>query len=149
MASMNPQWKASHFSSLAVAFLLGAVILALPSIDSAQQLRTRDDLSRVLTVEKLSVVDGAVSGEIYNRSPHAVRDVQLLIRHTWLWDNEARPGKNDPGTSVYQTLSGEIPPGGRLPFKYQPSPPLPKMAGGQFETTVGIAGYAEIIPQSR
>lgn len=146
---MNPQSKSRHFSRSAVACLLGVVILALPSAGSAQQVRTREDLSRVLTVEKLTIVDGAVSGEIYNRSPHAVRDVQLLIRHTWLWDNETKPGKNDPGTSVYQTLSGEIPPGGRLPFKYQPSPPLPKMTGGGFETTVGIAGYTEIIPQNR
>ena len=146
---MNPQRKSRSFSSSAGVFLLAAVMLALPSAGAAQLVRSREDLSRVLTVEKLSVVDGAVSGEIYNRLPHAVRDVQLLIRHTWLWDNETKPGKNDPGTSVYQTLSGEIPPGGRLPFKYQPSPPLPKMAGGRFETAVGIAGYTEIIPQSR
>jgi hypothetical protein len=46
-------------------------------------------------------------------------------------------------------LPKEIPAGGRLPFTYSPSPPLPKAPGGRFETTVAIAGYVEVIPQTK
>lgn len=149
MALVTVQTKSIDPFKLAAAFLLGAVLLGSPALGTAQQVRSREGLSRTLTIENLQVVDGAVSGEISNRSPYAVRDVQLFIRHTWLWDNETKPGKDDPGRSAYQALTGEISPGGRLSFKYQPSPPLPKKAGGRFETTVAIAGYTEIIPQSR
>jgi hypothetical protein len=48
-----------------------------------------------------------------------VRDVQLLIRYTWLWYNETKPGKDDPGTSTYYTLPKEIAPGARLPFSFK------------------------------
>jgi hypothetical protein len=125
------------------------LLLALPRAADAQAVRDRGEIGRILTIEKLTVAEGTVSGEVFNRSPNAVRDVQLFIRHTWLWDNETKPGKDDPGTSVYHVLPGEIPSGGRLPFSYKPSPPLSRMAGGRFETTVAIAGYTEIIPQSR
>ena len=115
----------------------------------SQTVRERGEIAPVLAIEKLSVQNGVVAGEILNRSPHAIREVQLFIRYTWLWDEEFKPGKDDPGTSVYYTLPKEIPSGGRLPFTYSPSPPLPKASGGRFETTVAIAGYAEVIAQTK
>ena len=115
----------------------------------SQTVRERAEIAAVLAIEKLSAQAGVVTGEIFNRSLHTVRDVQVLIRNTWLWDEEFKPGKDDPGTSIYYTLPGEIPAGGRLPFTYSPSPPLPKSSGGRFETTVAIAGYTEVIPQTK
>jgi hypothetical protein len=126
---------------------LFATLLAYSA--GAQTVRERAEIAAVLTIEKLSVQDGVAAGEIHNRSPHMVRDVQLFIRYTWLWDEEFKPGKDDPGTSIYYTLPKEIPAGGRLPFSYSPSPPLPKASGGRFETTVAIAGYAEVIPPTK
>jgi len=41
-----------------------------------------DEISRVLVIEKLSVQDGAVSGEVHNLSSRTVHDVQLFIHHT-------------------------------------------------------------------
>jgi len=115
----------------------------------SQTVRERAEIASLLAIEKLSVQDGDVTGEIHNRSPHMIREVQLFIRNTWLWDEEFKPGKDDPGTSIYFTLPKEIPAGGRLPFTYSPSPPLPKASGGRFETTVAIAGFAEVIPQTK
>ena len=115
----------------------------------SQTVRERTEIAAVLAIENLSVQEGVVAGEIFNRSRHTVRDVQVLIRNTWLWDEEFKPGKDDPGTSIYYTLPRDIPAGGRLPFTYSPSPPLPKASGGRFEITVAIAGYAEVIPQSK
>lgn len=90
-----------------------------------------------------------MAGEIHNRSPYIVRDVVIFVRSTWFWDDEFKPGKEDPGRSAYHTLPKEIGPGERLPFTYSPSPPLAKASGGHFETTVAVAGFAEVIPQTR
>jgi hypothetical protein len=100
-------------------------------------------------IDKLTVQDDAIAGQIRNRSPHVVRDVQLFIRYTWLWDNEFKPGKDDPGRGVYHVVPAEIPAGGTAPFKFTPTPPLPKRAGGHFETSVAIAGFTEVIPQGK
>jgi hypothetical protein len=131
------------------ALLSGAIFLGMPHTGLPQSVRTQEEISRILALEKVNVVDGTVSGEVYNRSSNTVRDVQLFIRYTWLWDNEMKPGKNDPGTSAYYTLPNEIPPGGRLPFTFKLSSPLAKMPGGRFETTVSIAGFTEVIPQTK
>ena len=45
---------------------------------------------------------------------------------------------------------GEIAPGGSLPFKFTPTPPLPKRTDGRFEApSVSIAGFTQVIPQSQ
>jgi hypothetical protein len=131
-----------------IAVLLGAGFLILTPAASAQSVRGREEASRVLTVEKVAINNGEVSGEVFNHSTHIVRDVQLFIRHTWLWDNETKPGKDDPGTSVYYTLPKEIPPGERAPFNFKPPVPLTN-AGGRFETSVAVAGFTEVIPQPK
>jgi hypothetical protein len=115
----------------------------------AQDVRTREEAARILEIENATVTDSAVSGDVVNRSRNTVRDVQLLIRHIWLWDRETKPGTNDPSTSAYYKLEKDILPGSRVPFTYQPAIPLPKMAGGHFVTTVAIGGFAELILQSR
>jgi hypothetical protein len=125
------------------------ILIGIPRSGLPQSVRTKEEISRILTVENVAVRDGGVSGEVVNRGSNTVRDVQLLIRHTWLWDNETKPGKDDPGTSSYYTLPKEIPPGGRLPFSFKPSPPLANASGGHFETTVSIAGFTEVIPQTK
>ena len=129
-----------------MAVLIAALILGAPSL-GAQMVRERQEITKSLTLDKVHIADGVVSGEVVNSSRHTMRNVQLFIRYTWLWDNETKPGKNDPGTSTYYTLPGEIPPGGRSPFTFKPSPPLPKAADGHFETSVAIAGFTEVIPQ--
>ena len=133
-----------------IALWLGIVMTVWPRVGGSQAVRSPDEISRVLVIEKLSVQDGAVSGEVHNLSSRTVRDVQLFVRHTWLWDDERHPGKIvDPGTSTFHTLQQEIPPGGAARFNLTQSPPLAKTAGGHFVTTVSIAGFTEVIPQVR
>jgi hypothetical protein len=130
--------------------LVSAGLLAFASVASAQSVRGRDEASRILTVEKFTAAtDGEVSGQVINHSNHTMRDVQLFIRYTWLWDNETKPGKDDPGASTYYTLPKEIPPGASAALNFKPSTPLTKAAGGHFETSVAVAGFTEVIPQSK
>jgi hypothetical protein len=131
------------------ALACAAILVNAPTTVWPQSVKTHEEVGRVLAVEKLVVKDGMVSGEVINRSTRLVRDVQLFIRYTWLWDDEMKPGNQDPGSSTYYTLQKEIAPGGRLPFTFQPSPPLAKIGGGRYETSVSIAGFTEVIPQGK
>ena len=131
-------------------FVLFSLAMMLWSQDTAAQLlRSKDEVSRIVAIEKLAVKDDTVSGEIHNLSSNTVRDVQLYIRYIWLWDNEFHPGKNDPSTSFVYTVPQEIAPGGRVPFTFSPSPPLPKTSGGHFMTVATEAGFTEVIPAKR
>ena len=114
----------------------------------AQTIRDREQTGRIVSVEKVSVTDGSVAGEVINHSKNTLRDVQLLIRYIWLWDNETKP-RNDPSVSDYYNLPGEIPAGGRAPFTFKPSQPLAKASGGHFETSASIAGFSEVFLPSR
>jgi hypothetical protein len=137
-------WALAIFVSLLLWLGLGLK----PSF--AQNVASQDQAGSVLTIENLSVQDGGVSGAIRNKSPNTVRDAQLFIRYTFLWKNEFHPGKDDPSAGFYQTVSGEIPPGGSLPFNFSPSPPLPRRSDGRFERpSVSIAGFTQVIQQKR
>lgn len=130
-------------------FLLGLNFFNGADLALPQTVSSKQEIARVLLIDKLSVQDGSVSGEIYNRSLHAVRDVQLFVRHAWLWDDERHPGKDDPGRSEYRTLTQTIAPGETVRFTFAPSSPLPKLSSGHFETSVSIAGFTEIIPWTK
>jgi hypothetical protein len=116
---------------------------------TAQTVRSKEETGRIVTIEKLEVKDGSVSGEVRNHSPHTLRDVEILIRHVWLWDNEFHPGSNDPSAAYVYKLPKEVPQNGTVPFSFSPSPPLSKVAGGTFVTSVYVAGFTEVIPQKR
>jgi hypothetical protein len=134
---------------MVVVLFAGMVVLTTPHTAMSQRVASREEIAIILSVEKIAVVNGTVSGEIHNRGPYSVREVELLIRYTWLWDDERNPGKIDPGTSTYYTLTTEIRSGGNLPFTFTPSPPLAKVLGGRYEITVTVAGFAQVIPQTR
>lgn len=87
---------------------------------------------------------GIVTGTLFNTSHAPLRNVELLIRHTWLWNNERHPGDDSPGRADVFEVRGEIPPREQMPFTYQVSPPLPQREDGHFETTVEVVGFAQV-----
>ena len=134
--------------TLFVALLFGLVLW--PKASFAQNVASQSQAGSVLTIENLATQGDTVSGVIDNKSPNTVRDVQLFIRYPWSWANEFHPGTNNPSEAFYQTVSGEIAPGGTLPFKFTPSSPLPKRSGGKFAPpSVSVAGFTQVIPQKR
>ncbi len=129
--------------------VVGAALSVVSGIQSkpaiSATLLSADDVAQVVDVRNVTVKEGMVSGELVNKSSRPLRDVQLLIRYTWLWNNEFRPGKDDPGMAVYYTVEQEISPGRTVSFTYKPSFPLPSRPDGHFETTVSVAGFTEIV----
>ena len=102
------------------------------------------EASKMVAVRNTTAQANIVSGELLNLSSHRVRDVELLIRHIWHWNNEFRPGANPPGAADYYTVSAELPSGGSERFTYQLPSPLPARPDGYFETVVTVAGFTEI-----
>lgn len=130
--------------------LIFVSFLLWPKLSFSQNVLSHQQASSVVAVDRVAVQDGTVTGEIQNRSKNTVRDVQLFIRYTFLWKNEYRPGKESPSAVFYPTVSQEIPPGKSLPFKFTPSPPLPKRSDGTFAPpSVSVAGFTEVIQQTR
>ena len=124
-------------------------LVSWPDQALSQTVSIQHEIARILVLKNVTVNDSIVSGVVHNKSSHIVRDVDLFIRYTWLWDDERHPGKADPGTSAILTLKQEISPGGTAPFNFTPSPPLPKMMGGHFDISASVAGFTEVIPQKR
>ena len=133
-----------------VVLLLGVILALWPRVGTAQTVATREQAESVLAIDNVTVQDGTVTGQIRNQTKNTVRDVQLSVIYSWLWTDERHPGKDNPGAAFYPTLAGEIAPGGSMPFKFTPSPPLAKRTDGKFETpAVAIAGFTQVISQSR
>jgi hypothetical protein len=142
--------KKTQIRMILVSLLLGLILAPWPKPAFAQNVASQEQAGSVVALDKVTVQDGTVAGEIRNTSKNTVRDVQLFIRYTWLWANEFRPGKDNPSEAFYQTVAGEIAPGGSMPFKFTPSSPLPKRSGGKFAPpTVSVAGFTQVIQQSR
>jgi len=132
---------------LLAAFWIVVGVLAIVSAElRAAEVNISDQPPQAITVRNVSVKDGVVSGEIVNSSPRTIRDVQLLIRYTWLWNNERHPGEDTRGDAVFQGVEGDIPAGGSKPITYRPSSSKAPQGDGHYEATVRISGYAELIP---
>ena len=142
--------KQRQIRMIFVSRLLGPILAPWPKPSFAQNVASQEQAASVLAIDNVTVQDGTVTGQIRNHSKNTVRDVQLFIRYNWLWTNERHPGKDSPSAAFYPTMTGEIAPGGSMPFKFTPSPALPKRSGGKFLTpTVSVAGFTQVIQQSR
>jgi len=105
------------------------------------------ELVRLATaeVEGVELRDGTIYGKVVNKSSQPIKDVNLLIRHVWLWDSEYDPGKDVYSTSTYLPVAGIIAPGKSQDFVYVPS--LPQIPGGHFETKI-IVGEFRTVPKA-
>jgi len=129
-------------AGLAIAVILNLTLGA--SSIWAQTLTAAEEASNTVAVQQVELHDGAVSGVVVNKSARELREVRLLIRYTWLWKNEHRPGGNNPGRAEYYTVPAEVPPNGNTSFSLQPRPPLPKRSDGRFLPFVEVVGYTEV-----
>jgi hypothetical protein len=138
----------NYVVGIVLAFAL--VLVTWPNLAKSQsvpmQVLTKQEASRVLTLENISERDGAVSGDIRNNSANLIRDVQLLIRYEFIWNDEFHPGKDDPSRSVDYDVPGQIAPHEMTHFQYTPSSPLPKRRDGRFMVMVSVAGFTQVIP---
>jgi hypothetical protein len=119
---------------------------AVEAIVTGERVVPATELGQDVVVRNVRVHDGLVSGTVVNRSGKVLRDVKLVIRHLWLWNNEFHPGTDDPSRVDYYTLHNEVPPAGQVDFSYRLSSPLPEGPGGRFDTQVQVASVVEVTP---
>jgi hypothetical protein len=128
-----------------IATMVGLLLVSAPSAQAeTPSLASPDRLEAVVAVRDVEVRDASVSGRIVNKSPRLLRDVKLIVRHTWHWRDERHPGDDSPGRSEEFTVPGEAPPGGSLPFSYRLDPPLSERTDGHFATSAEVVGFTEV-----
>jgi len=130
--------------TLAISVALSATMWALPAATMAQNITvTSQPPPKVKVVKAHELKNGDVAGVIENNSNVDVRNVQLLVRYTWHWNNEFQPGpeSQNPGRAYFYTVRGSIPAGTFEEFSFEPPKPLTHRTDGHFETTVQIAGF--------
>ncbi len=123
---------------------VGGVLLGAAATATAETPVSPQLAAQVVAVTDVSAENGTVSAVLVNRSAHLVRDVRLLIRHAWVWENERHPGEDSPGTAEYYIVRNTILPGQSLRITQTPSPPLPERRDGHFETSVEVVGFEEV-----
>jgi len=132
---------------------LGLVVCAAPAraepveVSPETVVVSPDQMSRAVDVKDVRMNGDQVSGKVVNNSGKPVRDVQILVKYVWLWNNERKPGTDSPGRAVYETLPGELAPGEAKDFTYRPDEPLPNRRDERFEPAVEVAGVTEITTQ--
>jgi hypothetical protein len=133
--------------TLAIGAAFSAVLWALPAMAMEPNvIITGRSPAHVKIVDTHMAKNGDVSGVIENNSKTDVRDVQVLVRYDWLWNNEFHPGpeSQNPGRAYYYTVEGSIPPGTIEEFSFEPPKPLVHRTDGHFDTTAQIAGFTAI-----
>jgi hypothetical protein len=130
---------------LPAASVSGLLLMAALSVQAqSTYLASGQQAERTVAVHDVQLRNGAVSGVIVNSSPRVLRDIKIMIRHSWQWKNERHPGTNNPGRAEQVTVPGDVPPSGSLPFTFQLTPPLPQRTDGHFTTTAEITGFTEV-----
>lgn len=125
-------------------FVAGLVLATAFALAAMARAETIASDASIVAVRDLKTNAAQVSGVLVNQSARLVREVRLVIRYAWLWNDERHPGYDNPGRAVNYTVPGDIPPGGSLPFAYRPDSPLPSRSDGHFQTSVDVVGYTEV-----
>ena len=128
------------------ALLLGT--LAARSVD-AQSVLTSEQAKAALSLENVEVRRDQVSGVIVNKTPHMIRDVQLVLQYHWLWKNERNPGTDSPGRTVILRFNEQLEPGKPHRFVFTPDFQLASRSDGWYMPENDIGGFTAVIqPQS-
>lgn len=145
---MKRKSRSIHGSfAFAAVVLASSVFMCLKPVSAfSATVLPREKAAEIVALEDVVIKDGVISGKLVNRSSRPIRDVELLIRYLWIWNNEFRPGEDNRSHAEYYTVKTVIDPGKAGPFRYEISRPLSPSPDGYFLTTVSVAGFTEIIP---
>lgn len=139
-----------HAGSVAVLTATSLCLAAAPAVAQSglavgpDGLISQSDVRSVVDVTDVRSTDSRVTATLVNRSASRITDVQIVVRHAFLWNDERRPGTDNPGRTEYYRVLGDIEPHGSLAFEYQPDPPLPQRSDGTFRTSIEIAAFTEV-----
>src|SRR5262249_35541516 len=123
--------------------LLSSLILPVHGFAGTGTVVPSSEASQEIVIQHVAARDGSDSGTIVNNSSQTVRDVQLLVRQEWLWNDEFHPATDSPGRTLRVTQRPDIPPHASASFVFQ-TPPFDRRSDGQLVTAVDVIGFAEV-----
>jgi hypothetical protein len=129
-----------------IGVLTAVTLLLAPAAANAQRIIGSNETAQSLEVRNVAVNNNVITGEVVNKTPHLMRDVELLIKYHWRWKNEMKPGADSSGRSVFIKLDRDLRPGEPFSFTYKPDPPLPSRPEGYYVAEVSPAGFAVVTP---
>ena len=133
-------------TSLCLITALGCGGLLSASVSfAAQVVLSPQEAAKSVTIEDLRITPTTVSGMVVNRTPHIVRDVEVVVQYHWLWNNEFRPGNDSPGQTVVQRIDKDLQPGQSAPFSHTLN-----IGGdrkdGRFVPEATVGAFAVVVP---
>ena len=123
--------------------LLSIFILPVHESTATAAVVPSSEASQEIIIQDVTAKDRSVSGTVVNNASKTVRDVELLVRQEWLWNDERHPGTDSPGRTLPFTLRQDIAPHASASFTFQ-TPPLARRSDGRFVTTVEVTGFSEV-----
>jgi hypothetical protein len=132
---------------LAAIFSVALSVMSVVRLSATDLVQPREIYGNV-SLQFDASPDGSIRGVLKNYGAQGVRDVRLLVQHSWLWNDERNPGpaQGNPGRTEYYVVSGDVLPGGELQFRYAPTPPLMGRSDGRIITRPEIVGLTEFPP---
>ena len=125
--------------------MLAAATLASHSFARAQTLLSSEEAARSVAIDNLTTSASGVNGVVVNKTPHVVRNVDVVVQYHWLWNNEFKPGADSPGQTVVLRIDNELQPGQSAPFRHSLSAGGDRK-DGRFAPEVMIGGFTVVVP---
>jgi hypothetical protein len=125
--------------------LLGIFSLPLYGATATAAVVSSSEAAQTIVINDLTVRGDSVSGTVVNKSAATLREIELLVRQTWLWEPERHSGTDDPGRTLPFMLGVDVAPNTTAPFSFH-TPPLPERSDGRFITTMEVTGFTEVGP---
>ncbi len=122
-----------------------AVVLSPASALRGQTLLSSEEAAKSVALEKVDVSPVGVSGIVVNKTPHTIRNVEVLVQYHWLWKNEFKPGTDSPGRTAVVRLNQELSPGQSAPFRHSLEAGADRK-DGHFAPEVTIGAFTVVVP---
>jgi hypothetical protein len=139
-------WRRTTAIVVSGIFLAVTTAVGWVSVAAGEEILAPQGVTSLVELEgvKFLKTDQEISGIVHNRGDQELRDVRLLIRYSYQWPNEYKPGDASPSRAVFYTVPGAIPPGGRVEFRYRPTPGDLPPTPAAFDARVEVVGFLEV-----
>lgn len=125
-----------------------ALALGAPAVDarplSEPELVAPEVVDGAVLVRSVRVEGDTATVRLENKTRKEVRDIRLLVEHTFQWRDEFRPGAESPGYSETFQIPEAIPPGQTATVVLRSGESRPSREDGSFQTNVRVLGFTQV-----
>ena len=118
-----------------------ACLAGLVAAGSAAAMEHAEADAVAVESEPLAGIPGGLRLRVTNRGGEPVRDVEIVVRHGFLWEDEFHPGDESPARADLVKVDETLAPGETKVVEYRPDPPLPQRDDGQFVSEALAMGW--------